>query len=90
GRLALTGRVEAAVAAAVARVKPGVRLPANVEIMAAVLLEAVGLPREAFTEVFAVARCPAWIAHALEQRATGRMFRPTSRYVGPAVAGGTS
>jgi citrate synthase len=85
GRLALTERAEAAVAAAVARVKPGRHLPANVEIMAAVLLDAVGIPRAAFTPVFAVARCPAWIAHALEQRATGRMFRPTSRYVGPAV-----
>ncbi|MBW4091383.1 MAG: citrate synthase/methylcitrate synthase [Proteobacteria bacterium] len=85
GRLALTRQAEAAVAAAAARVKPGLHLPANVEIMASVLLEAVGIDRAGFTAVFAVARAPGWIAHALEQQATGRMFRPTSRYVGPPV-----
>jgi citrate synthase len=84
-RLTLAAEAEAAVARAVAQVKPGLRLPANVEIMAALLLEAVGIPRTGFTAVFAISRCPGWIAHALEQEATGRMFRPTSRYVGPAV-----
>lgn len=83
GRLALAGEIEAAVARAVARVRPGLHLPANVEIMAALLLEAVGLPRAGFTAVFAVSRAAGWIAHATEQRDNGRMFRPTSRYVGP-------
>jgi citrate synthase len=85
GRLAFAAQVEARVAAVLERVKPGLRLPANVEIMAALLLDAVGIPREAFTSVFAVGRCASWIAHALEQQKTGRMFRPESRYVGPAV-----
>ena len=85
-RLALAARVEERVAAVVARVKPGRKLPANVEIMAALLLDAVGIPRHAFTAVFAVSRCPGWIAHALEQQQTGRMIRPTSRYVGPALS----
>jgi citrate synthase len=85
GRLAFAATVEARVAAVLERVKPGRRLPANVEIMAALLLDAVGIPREAFTAVFAVGRCASWIAHALEQQRTGRMFRPESRYVGPAV-----
>lgn len=82
-RLAFAGRAEARVAAVVERVKPGRRLPANVEIMAALLLDGVGIPRDAFTATFAVARCVGWIAHALEQQQTGRMFRPTSRYIGP-------
>jgi citrate synthase len=86
GRLAFAARVEERVAAVVERVKPGRRLPANVEIMAALLLDAVGIPRTAFTAVFAVSRCASWIAHALEQQQTGRMFRPESRYVGPAPA----
>jgi len=30
----------------------------------------------------AVSRSAGWIAHALEQQQTGRMIRPTSRYVG--------
>lgn len=85
GRLAFAGRVEAAVAAAIQRVKPGRTLPPNVEIMAALLLDAVGIPRDAFTPVFAVCRSAGWIAHALEQQKTGRMIRPTSAYVGPPV-----
>ena len=84
-RLAFATQVEARVAAVIERVKPGRRLPPNVEIMAALLLEAVGFPREAFTPVFAVGRCAGWIAHALEQRDTGRMIRPVSAYVGPAI-----
>jgi citrate synthase len=87
GRLPFAATVEARVAAVVEQVKPGRRLPANVEIMAALLLDAVGIPREAFTAVFAVGRCASWIAHALEQRKTGRIYRPASRYVGPALAG---
>ena len=83
GRLAFASLVEARVAAVIERVKPGRRLPPNVEIMAALLLDAVGFPREAFTPVFAAGRCAGWIAHALEQAKTGRMIRPTSQYVGP-------
>jgi citrate synthase len=84
-RLAFASHLEQRVAAIVERVKPGRRLPPNVEIMAALLLDAVGLPREAFTPVFAVCRCAGWIAHALEQRKTGRLIRPASTYVGPPV-----
>jgi citrate synthase len=85
GRLALADRLEKAVAAAIERVKPGRKLPPNVEIMAALLLDAVGIPREAFTLVFAVGRSAGWLAHAMEQQKTGRMFRPTSAYVGPPI-----
>ena len=82
-RLAFATRVEAAVAAAIERVKPGRTLPPNVEIMAALLLDAVGFPRDGFTAVFAVCRIAGWLAHAMEQQKTGRMIRPTSAYVGP-------
>ncbi len=82
GRLAFAEQVEQQVAAVLARVKPGRSLPANVEIAAALLLDAVGVPREAFTAVFAVSRCAGWLAHAMEQQKTGRLIRPTSRYVG--------
>jgi citrate synthase len=88
GRLAFADHVEQRVAAVLARVKPGRSLPANVEIAAALLLDAVGIPREAFTPVFAVSRCAGWLAHAMEQQTTGRMIRPASRYVGtPTVDG---
>jgi citrate synthase len=84
GRLALAAEVERAVAAAFARLKPGrPPLQPNVEINAALLLDAVGLPRAAFTPVFAAARAAGWLAHAMEQQATGRLVRPLSAYVGP-------
>jgi len=83
GRLAFAAEVERRVLAALAKRKPGRTLQTNVELNAALLLEAVGLPREAFVPVFALARSAGWIAHALEQRKTGRMIRPQSRYVGP-------
>jgi citrate synthase len=85
GRLAFASLVESRVAAIIERVKPGRTLPPNVEIMAALLLDAVGFPREAFTPVFAVGRSAGWVAHALEQRKNGRMIRPSSKYVGPAI-----
>ncbi|HVY13762.1 MAG TPA: citrate/2-methylcitrate synthase, partial [Rhodopila sp.] len=85
GRLAFAATLERAVAAAIQRVKPGRTLPPNVEITAALLLDAVGIARDAFTLVFAVGRCPGWIAHVLEQRRTGRLMRPASAYVGPPI-----
>jgi citrate synthase len=85
-RLAFAQEVERAALAALQRRKPGRRLEANIEMDAALLLDAIGLPREAFTPVFAVARVAAWIAHALEQQASGRMIRPASTYVGPSPA----
>jgi citrate synthase len=85
GRLDFAVRLERAVAVAIQRVKPGRTLPPNVEIMAALLLDAVGIPREAFTPVFAVSRCAGWLAHAMEQQKTGRMIRPVSTYVGPPI-----
>jgi citrate synthase len=88
GRLAFAAEVERRVGAAFARLKPGrAPLQPNVEINAALLLDAVGLPRDAFTPVFAIGRGPGWLAHAMEQRQSGRMIRPVSRYIGPLPAG---
>jgi citrate synthase len=85
GRLAFAGRLERAVAVAIDRVKPGRKLPPNVEIMAALLLDSVGIGRDAFTLAFAVGRSAGWLAHAMEQQKTGRMIRPVSAYIGPPV-----
>ena len=84
--LAFARDVEQRAVAALQRRKPGRRLEANIEMDAALLLDAIGLPRDAFTPVFAIARAPAWIAHALEQQRSGRMIRPASTYVGPKPA----
>src|SRR5262249_24770734 len=85
-RLAFAKRVEGAAVAALERRKPGPRLEADIERDAPLLLDPIALPPRASTPVFAMARAPAWIAHALEQRRTGRMIRPASAYVGPAPA----
>ena len=86
GRLAFASEVEYAALKALARYKPGRSLQSNIEMNAALLLEAVGVPRDAFMPVFAIARSAGWLAHALEQRKTGRMIRPASNYVGPKPA----
>jgi len=47
----------------------------------AVRLDTMGLPRTVFPPMFAVGRVAGWCAHVAEQRATGRLIRPESRYV---------
>jgi citrate synthase len=82
-RLRLAEAVEAAALELLARKKPNRPLQTNVEFYTALLLEALRLPREAFTCVFAIGRSGGWIAHAREQMLNGRLIRPQSRYVGP-------
>lgn len=85
-RLALAEAVERAALAALRAVKPDRVLETNVEFFTALLLEALGFPRDAFTGVFAAGRVGGWIAHAHEQIETGRLIRPQSVYVGPKAA----
>jgi citrate synthase len=84
-RVAFAAKVEEAALVALKRHRPRQALP-NIEMHAGLLLEAVGVPREAFTQVFAAARSVGWIAHAIEQQRTGRMIRPVSHYIGPKPA----
>ena len=81
-RLALARAVEAVATAALHEHRPERRMAANVEFYTAVILDAVGLPQELFTATFAVARVAGWLAHYAEQRAHGRLIRPSSRYIG--------
>lgn len=57
----------------------------NVDFALAALTATLRLPAEAPFVLFATARAVGWIAHALEQAATGRLIRPRARYVGPPV-----
>jgi citrate synthase len=82
-RVALARAVEQAAERALAAKKPDRPLKANVEFATAVLLDAVGVDRAAFTAMFAVGRVVGWLAHVAEQQASGRLIRPQSRYVGP-------
>ena len=85
-RLRLARATEKAAQDALAARHPERPLRTNVEFYTAVLLEAVGLPREAFTPTFAVARVAGWCAHVAEQRRVGKLIRPSAAYVGPLSA----
>ncbi|MBP6011341.1 MAG: citrate synthase/methylcitrate synthase [Alphaproteobacteria bacterium] len=82
-RIMFAEAVEAAALRALKDFKSERRLDTNVEFYTALLLEALAIPREAFTPVFALARTAGWIAHIREQEQGGRLIRPQSRYVGP-------
>jgi citrate synthase len=82
-RLAFAETVEQTALEVLRIAKPQRSIQTNVEFYTALLLEAVGFPQEAFSNVFAAGRVAGWIAHAREQQATGRLIRPQSRYVGP-------
>jgi len=82
GRLAYAAEVEKGAIAALRKHKPGRRLDTNVEYYTALLLEALEIPREAFTALFAVGRVAGWCAHVFEQEKGGRIIRPQSNYVG--------
>lgn len=83
GRIEFAEKVEAQALALLAERKPLRPLQTNVEFYTALLLEAVGFPRESFTNVFAAGRMGGWTAHVLEQNRIGRLIRPQSRYLGP-------
>lgn len=86
GELEFAQRMEALATEALSRHKPGRRLETNVEYYTALLLQALGFQRDAFTAVFACGRVLGWVAHVLEQQAHGRLIRPTAEYVGPVPA----
>lgn len=86
-RIELAGAVEKAVKAEFAQRKPGTEINANVELYAAIVMEAAGLPRELLTPTFAVSRVAGWTAHILEQAAHNKIIRPGARYCGPEPRG---
>ncbi|HJZ61410.1 MAG TPA: citrate synthase 2 [Miltoncostaeaceae bacterium] len=82
-------RYEAAVAledvalAALRRRKPDRVLATNVEFWSAIVLDAAGVPPGVAPALFACSRTAGWSAHVLEQKRTGRLIRPSARYIGP-------
>jgi citrate synthase len=80
--LDLTRELEQSTVKVLGELKPGRDLYANVELYAALVLHAVGIPPELFTPTFAVARSAGWTAHVIEQMADNRLIRPLSVYVG--------
>jgi citrate synthase len=58
-------------------------LATNVEYYSAVVLDVADIPPGLAPAMFACSRVAGWSAHILEQKRTGRLFRPSARYVGP-------
>jgi citrate synthase len=59
-------------------------LPVNVDFFSAVVYDALGIPPDFCTSIFATGRIAGWCAHTLEQYADNRLIRPRAHYVGPA------
>lgn len=55
----------------------------NVDFYSASVYGAMGIPTDLFTPVFAMSRVAGWCAHAMEQYAGNRIYRPRGRYTGP-------
>ncbi len=55
---------------------------ANVDFYSGIALEALKIPSDLFTVVFAMARIAGWCAHWLEQIGANRLFRPGQDYIG--------
>ena len=60
----------------------------NVDFALAAMGAAYELPATALPTVFALARSVGWLAHMLEQVASGQLIRPRARYVGVLVPPG--
>src|SRR3954464_2727616 len=64
--------------------RPDRLIETNVEFWAAVILDFAELPPHMMPAMFSSARTAGWSAHIMEQKKTGRLVRPSARYVGPA------
>jgi citrate synthase len=55
----------------------------NVEFWSSVVLDVAEIPPSLAPAMFACSRTAGWSAHVLEQKRTGRLIRPSAKYVGP-------
>jgi citrate synthase len=84
-RVEVAERLEQAALAALREKSPERVLETNVEFWAAVVLDIAGIPPPMYPAMFGCARVAGWSAHVVEQRRTGRLIRPSARYVGAAA-----
>lgn len=54
----------------------------NVDFYSATVYYSMGIPIDIYTPIFAVSRISGWLAHAFEQYANNRIYRPRGKWVG--------
>jgi citrate synthase len=82
-QIEIAERLEAAALAELERRHPDRPLKTNVEYYSALVLDVAEIPPPLAPAMFACSRVAGWSAHILEQKRTGRLFRPSARYIGP-------
>jgi citrate synthase len=82
-QIEIAERLEEAALAELERRHPERPLKTNVEYYSALVLDVAEIPPPLAPAMFACSRVAGWSAHILEQKRTGRLFRPSARYVGP-------
>ena len=60
----------------------GKRVYPNVDFYSGIVYEAMGIPTDTFTSIFAMARVAGWLAHWLEQMTENKLYRPDQIYEG--------
>ncbi len=54
----------------------------NVDFYSGIVYQAIGIPKDLFTPIFAISRVAGWLAHWFEQMKNNRIYRPEQVYVG--------
>ncbi|HWS41297.1 MAG TPA: citrate/2-methylcitrate synthase, partial [Arenimonas sp.] len=64
----------------------------NVDFYSGIIYKALGIPRDMFTVMFAIARTAGWVSHWLEQQndPENKIGRPRQIYTGPVARDYTS
>ncbi|WP_179956700.1 citrate synthase 2 [Amycolatopsis anabasis] len=82
-RYEVAAALEQAALAELRERRPDRAIETNVEFWAAVILDFAQVPTHMMPAMFTSARTAGWAAHILEQKQTGRLVRPSAKYVGP-------
>lgn len=54
----------------------------NVDFYSGIVFDAIGIPADLYTPIFAMGRVAGWLSHWMEQVKTNRIYRPTQKYIG--------